>query len=347
MTCQRIAGSPARSQSISDSSLAIPIKDDNPVCDDELAPRSGNRCPHSSPRRVGACPRAARYGRRPPPAPQVSRTSIGVDCCGVSYPIWNTGRDRAFDFSELRELGVKFVRLDYVYDKANWQAEAERVSSLASSDDIATTLIVGGWMRYDDRPSPTEFETFARETAGKSSRRWMSSRSRTSLTSSVGPPGDLRSLPTGRVRGRQGCSARSGCLVRRDPRFGCAASPCLAGTAWSTGRRPDGGKSVLRGTFDALPSTFTTTRSNGEPENAWDWAFVDPANVRGVMDSNGDTSVLLGILRGTAYLPCAITLEEQAQIVGTQSGPSRTRRFPSPTQRITPSRMTTSRLRPG
>ena len=67
--------------------------------------------------------------------------------------------------------------------------------------------------------------------------------------------------------------------------------------------------------FDALALHLYDDPLEREAENVWDWAFVEPANVRGVMDSNGDTDVPLWSSENGAPTP-KYTLEEQAQIVG-------------------------------
>jgi hypothetical protein len=249
----------------------------------------------------------------PPPAPQVSRTSIGVGCCGVSYPIWNTSRDRVFDFSELQALGVRFVRLDYLYDRANWQAEAERVSSLASSHGIATSLIVGGWMRYEDRPSPSEFETFARETAGKLPAvdvfEVLNEPDLVGWTPETYVP-YLQAAYEGIKAARPEAVVSSGGISR----FGCDASPCPAGTGMVDWVRRLYAAGAAR-YFDALALHLYDDPLEREAENVWDWAFVEATNVRGVMDANGDTDVPLWSSENGAPTP-KYSLEEQAQIVG-------------------------------
>jgi hypothetical protein len=249
----------------------------------------------------------------PSPAPKVSRTSIGVDCCGVSYPIWNTSRDRTFDFSELEELGVTFVRLDYVYGNPTWQEEARRISSLASSHGIATTLIVGGWMRYDDRPSPDEFEAFARETAEKLPAvdvfEIVNEPDLVGWTPETYQP-YLRAAYEGIKAARPEAVVSSGGISR----FGCEASPCPEGTGmvdWVRRLYAAGAASY----FDALALHLYDDPVERGAASVWDWAFVEPTNVRGVMDANGDTNVPLWSSENGAPIP-KHTPEEQAQIVG-------------------------------
>lgn len=220
---------------------------------------------------------------------------------------------------------MKFVRLDYVYDRANWQAEAERVSSLASSHDIATTLIVGGWMRYDDRPSPSEFETFARETADKFSAvdvfEILNEPDLVGWTPETYVP-YLRAAYEGIKAARPEAVVSSGGISR----FGCTASPCSTGTGMVDWVRRLYAAGATR-YFDALALHLYDDPLEREAENVWDWAFVEPTNVRGVMDSNGDTDVPLWSSENGAPTP-KYTLEEQAQIVGSAIRAVRDQTFP-------------------
>jgi hypothetical protein len=252
-------------------------------------------------------------GSDSPTRPQTSRTSIGLTCCGLSYPIWNTNRDRSFDFSELRALGVKFIRVDYLYGNALWQAEAERLASLGSSHGMATTVIVGGWMNYADRPSLAEFETFARDTATKLSA--------VDVFEVINEPDLVGWTPETYVayleaayRGIKAARPEAVVSTGGISRFGCAASPCPTGTGmvdWVR-RMYEAGAAPY---FDALALHLYDDPLDRGAENVWDWAFVEPTNVRGVMDANGDRNTPLWSSENGAPIP-KYTLEEQAQIVG-------------------------------
>jgi Cellulase (glycosyl hydrolase family 5) len=274
--------------------------------------------------RVGVFERESREREARPI--RVSRTSVGLPCCGISYPIWNPQRDRAFDFAEMSALGVGYVRLDLRYGNSEWQAEVDDVVTAALARGIEPVMILGGWLRFDARMTTAEYEAFATEMAAKY-------RGKANVFEVINEPDVVGWTPETYVPYLQAAyrgvkAGNPDAIVSTGGiwKFNCEVSPCPPGTgmvAWTKGLYEHGAK----GYFDAYALHLYDDPQERADWNVWDWAFVDTENVRGVLDAHGDRAKPIWSSENGAR-PESYTMERRAEVIRNQILAVKNQSFP-------------------
>jgi hypothetical protein len=254
--------------------------------------------------------------QQPATSGAVSRTSLGLACCGISYPIWNRERDREFDFAEASALGVKYVRLDLLYESPSWQAELDGVVAAALARGIEPVMILGGWLNYDNRMTTAQFEAFAEEMAVKYT-------GKARVFEVINEPDLAGWTPETYVpylqaayRGVKAGNPQAIVSTGGIWKFNCSHSPCPPGTgmvAWTKELYAQGAK----GYFDAYALHLYDDPQERAAWNVWDWAFVDEENVRGVLDANGDHAKPIWSSENGAR-PEVYTMERRVEVIRNQ-----------------------------
>jgi polysaccharide biosynthesis protein PslG len=267
-----------------------------------------------------------RRGPLPPSPASITRTDMGLECCGISYPIWNFRRDRAFDFAEMSALGVKYVRLDLVYGSSSWQAELDKVVTAALARGIEPVMILGGWLNYADRMTTAEYEAFAEEMADKYA-------GKARVFEVINEPDLAGWTPESYVpylqaayRGVKAGNPDAIVSTGGIGKFHCRVSPCPSGTgmvSWTRGLYDNGAK----GYFDAYALHLYDDPQERGDWNVWDWAFVEAENVRGVLDANGDRAKPIWSSENGAR-PEGYSMERRVEVIRNQVLAVKNQSFP-------------------
>jgi hypothetical protein len=237
----------------------------------------------------------------PQPLPVVSRTNMGLPCCGISYPIWDSSRSLAFDFDEMKAAHAKFVRIDYLYNHSS-NARAEAAVDAAVARGMGVDLILDGSRRADDsgRVPLAGIRSWAQGVAAKFGSRVKvyevyNEPDLNGWTPSTYVP-VLKEAYAGVKVGNAGAVVSTGGSSKWECGDPTCYRPVNSGTAkglveWVKGLYAQGAKAGV--THDAVAVHLYDEPWRMEEWNGWYYAFGAVENVRGVMDAKGETGVPL------------------------------------------------------